>query len=46
MVEVGELADFVEELVPDITRKRWGYEQIPFRDLQGATFPVARKPKP
>jgi hypothetical protein len=44
LIEVGELADFIEELVPAITKRRWGYEQFPIKDLKGASFPVGRKP--
>jgi hypothetical protein len=29
-----------------LTRNEWGYEQLPFRDLEGAPFSVARQPKP
>ena len=44
MIEVGELADFVEELVPSITQRKWGYEQFPVRRMEGASFPVGRRP--
>jgi len=44
LIEVGELADFIEELVPAITKRRWGYEQFPIKDLKGASFPVGRRP--
>ena len=44
MIEVGELADFVEELVPSITQRRWGYEQFPVRYVEGASFSVGRRP--
>ncbi len=43
LVQVTTLADRVEELVPDITRQRWGIEQFPMRLITGQTFPVARK---
>lgn len=43
LVQVSTLADRVEELVPQITRERWNYEQFPMRSIQGQTFPVARK---
>ena len=33
-VEVHELADYVEERLPEITRK-WGYEQFPFSATEG-----------
>lgn len=44
LIEVGELADFIEELVPAITQRKWGYEQFPMRNLSGASFAVGRRP--
>jgi hypothetical protein len=44
LIEVGELADFIEELVPAITRRKWGYEQFPMRNVTGASFAVGRRP--
>jgi WD40 repeat protein len=44
LIEVGELADFVEELVPSITQRKWGYEQFPVRYVEGASFSVGRRP--
>jgi uncharacterized caspase-like protein len=43
MVEVRELADYVEEALPRITRK-WGYEQFPFSSTEGQSFSLVRKP--
>ncbi|MGZ4970200.1 MAG: caspase family protein [Methylobacter sp.] len=43
-IEIGELADFVENRVPEITKAKWGYEQFPMRDLQGMSFPIGMKP--
>jgi len=31
----------VEETLPKITYKKWGYEQIPQKSLQGMDFPLA-----
>ncbi len=44
-VEVCELADYVEEALPRITRK-WGYEQFPFSSTEGSsgTLEVIRSP--
>jgi WD40 repeat protein len=42
-IEIGELADYVEAKVPEITLKKWGYEQFPMRDLQGMSFAVGKK---
>jgi hypothetical protein len=44
LIEVSRLADYIEDVVPKITKARWGYEQFPMRDLKGQTFPIARKP--
>jgi uncharacterized caspase-like protein len=41
-VEVGELANYVEEEVPRITRERLRYEQYPMRSIQGRNFPLSR----
>ena len=42
-IEVRELADYVEELLPQITRK-WGYEQFPFSSTEGSSFTLVPKP--
>lgn len=39
-IDVSELADYLEEEVPRMSRKRWRYEMIPTRDLQGHSFPI------
>jgi hypothetical protein len=45
-VDVNELADFVVDEVPRITRQKWKYEQFPQRsmDLKGPAFPLTRVP--
>ena len=43
LVEVGELADFVEAEVARVSLKLFNYEQFPMRDIQGQNFPVSRK---
>jgi uncharacterized caspase-like protein len=43
-VDIDELASYVAEEVPKITLQRWGYEQFPMRDLQGASFAIGRRP--
>jgi len=40
-VTVNGLATYVEETLPKITYKKWGYEQIPQKSLQGMDFPLA-----
>jgi len=42
-VEVRELADYVEEELPRITRK-WGFEQYPFSSTEGNSFTLLPKP--
>ncbi len=39
-VTTSELANYIDEVVPDLTYKKWGYEQIPQVNLQGRPFPV------
>jgi uncharacterized caspase-like protein len=43
IVEVGELADYVQKQVVQISEKLFGQPQFPMRDLQGQNFPVSRK---
>jgi hypothetical protein len=43
-IQVGTLADFIGNLVPEITQKQWGIEQSPTLEIRGQTFPIARKP--
>jgi uncharacterized caspase-like protein len=45
LIQVSKLADHIQSLVPEITSKRWGYEQFPMRLIQGQSFPIARKPQ-
>lgn len=35
-----ELVSFIDEVVPEITYKKWGYEQVPQANLHGRTFPI------
>jgi hypothetical protein len=34
------LATFIEEELPKLTYKKWGYEQIPQKTLQGMDFQI------
>lgn len=43
-IEIDELSGFVMNLVPEITKKKWGYEQFPMRDLQGMSFSIGTRP--
>ncbi|MEI6313658.1 MAG: caspase family protein, partial [Syntrophus sp. (in: bacteria)] len=42
-VTVSGLAAYVEETLPKITYKKWGYEQIPQKSLMGMDFPLVLK---
>lgn len=37
---INELADYVEETLPELTYQKYGYEQVPQRSLQGMNFPL------
>jgi WD40 repeat protein len=39
-ITINGLATYVEELLPQITYKKWGFEQIPQKNLQGMDFPI------
>jgi uncharacterized caspase-like protein len=40
-VTVNGLATYIEEVLPQLTYKKWGYEQIPQKSLQGMDFPLS-----
>ncbi len=40
VVSTAEIASYVDEAVPDITYKKWGYEQVPQVNLHGRQFPI------
>jgi hypothetical protein len=37
---VVDLAQYVEEVLPEISYKKWGYEQVPQKSLTGNDFPI------
>ena len=43
LIELAELIQHVDGLVPAITEKRWGARQYPQMDAYGANFPLARQ---
>lgn len=43
LVELAELIQHVDGLVPAITEKRWGAKQFPQMDAYGSNFPLARQ---
>ena len=38
-ITINHLASFVEETLPGLTFKKWGYEQVPQKSLVGNDFP-------
>ncbi|MBL8847421.1 MAG: hypothetical protein JNN24_16785 [Hyphomicrobium zavarzinii] len=43
LIEVTELAGFVDTAVPEITEKAFGLRQLPQMSIQGSDFALARK---
>jgi hypothetical protein len=43
LIELAELIEHVDGLVPAITEKRWGAKQFPQMDAYGSNFPLARQ---
>jgi WD40 repeat protein/uncharacterized caspase-like protein len=43
LVELAELIQYVDGLVPAITEKRWGAKQFPQMDAYGSNFALARQ---
>ena len=42
-ITVNLLANFIEETLPEITFKKWGYEQVPQKTMMGMDFPIGVK---
>ena len=42
-ITLQELSSYVENEVPNRSRDKWGYEQIPMRDLRKQDFPIYMK---
>lgn len=42
-ITINNLATFIEETLPDLTFKKWGYEQIPQKSLIGSDFAIGVK---
>lgn len=38
-----ELAAYIEEQVPELSYKKWGYEQVPMKELKKQDFPIIGK---
>ena len=41
-VNVTELASYIDKALPEITKRKWGYEQFPVMETHGNIFPVVR----
>ena len=39
-ISINELAEYVSNEVPQITFRKWGYEQFPMQKLYGRSFPI------
>jgi WD40 repeat protein len=42
-ITINRLATFIEETLPELTFKKWGYEQIPQKSLIGSDFSIGMK---
>ena len=42
-ITINRLATFIEETLPELTYKKWGYEQIPQKSLIGSDFSIGVK---
>lgn len=42
-ITIKQLATYVEDVLPDRTYKKWGYEQIPQSNITGTDFPIGIK---
>jgi uncharacterized caspase-like protein len=40
-IGIDELAGYVDQEVPRITLKKWGYEQLPMFQMRGNAFPLS-----
>lgn len=42
-VTLSELSSYVENQVPELSYEKWGYEQVPQKELRRQDFPIAEK---
>ena len=40
-VTLTELSSYVENQVPELSYEKWGYEQVPQKELRRQDFPIA-----
>lgn len=43
LVSVSEVGQYIDEQVPAITKRKWGYEQFPMMETRGSVFPLVRR---
>jgi uncharacterized caspase-like protein len=46
LVNITEIAGFIDAQLPEITKRKWGYEQFPVMETRGNVFPVVRRQAP
>lgn len=42
-ITIKELASYIEDVLPDRTYDKWGYEQVPQSNISGSDFPIGVK---
>ena len=42
-ITIKELASYIEDILPDRTYNKWGYEQVPQSNISGNDFPIGVK---
>ena len=42
-ITIKELAGYIEDVLPDRTYDKWGYEQVPQSNITGNDFPIGVK---
>ncbi len=43
IITITNLTSFIESEVPEVTYNKWGYEQIPMKELPKEDFPIGMK---
>ncbi len=43
LITITNLTSFIESEVPDLTYNKWGYEQVPMKELPKEDFPIGMK---
>ena len=42
-ITLNELASYIDEQVPELSYQKWGYEQVPMKELRKQDFPLVGK---